>query len=160
MLAVFVHVCLYVLCGHLLGKGWPLGSRSWCLLWVCHFPIGILSQVWYLIVSIPDLCTLTYLKNPLNIDLGTYKGEWPKKLFLDQSPRKYGTGPGSNSRPLDLKSDVYLQSDMLVLRYAVGRALRLKSRLFCQDESLPGLWDVDFSALHSPKRWNWIMDMS
>ena len=30
------------------------------LLWVCHFPIGILGQVWYLIVSIPDLCTLTY----------------------------------------------------------------------------------------------------
>ena len=26
-----------------------------------HFPIGILGQVWYLIVSIPDLCTLTYL---------------------------------------------------------------------------------------------------
>ena len=25
-----------------------------------HFPIGILGQVWYLIVSIPDLCTLTY----------------------------------------------------------------------------------------------------
>ena len=30
-------------------------------LWVCHFPIGILGQVWYLIVSIPDLWTLTYL---------------------------------------------------------------------------------------------------
>ena len=30
------------------------------LLGVCHFPIGILGQVWYLIVSIPDLCTLTY----------------------------------------------------------------------------------------------------
>ena len=28
---VFVFVCLYVLCGHLLGKGWPLGSRLWCL---------------------------------------------------------------------------------------------------------------------------------
>ena len=28
---VFVCVCLYVLCGHLLGKGWPLGSRLWCL---------------------------------------------------------------------------------------------------------------------------------
>ena len=27
---------------------------------VCHFPIGILCQVWYLIVFIPDLCTLTY----------------------------------------------------------------------------------------------------
>ena len=60
-LLCFVHVCLYVLCGHLLGKGWPLGSRLWCLLWVCHFPIGILGQVWYLIVSIPDLCTITYL---------------------------------------------------------------------------------------------------
>ena len=28
---VFVRVCSYVLCGHLLGKGWPLGSRLWCL---------------------------------------------------------------------------------------------------------------------------------
>ena len=26
-----VRVCLYVLCGHLLGKGWSLGSRLWCL---------------------------------------------------------------------------------------------------------------------------------
>ena len=57
---VFVRVCLYVLCGHLLGKGCPLGSRLWCLLYVCHFSYGILGQVWYLIVSIPDLCTLTY----------------------------------------------------------------------------------------------------
>ena len=60
-LLCFVRVCLYVLRGHLLGKGWPLGSRLWCLLLVCHFPIGILGQVWYLIVSIPDLCNLTYL---------------------------------------------------------------------------------------------------
>ena len=29
-------------------------------LWVCRFPIGVLGQVWYLIVSISDLCTLTY----------------------------------------------------------------------------------------------------
>ena len=28
---VFVRVCLNVLCGHLLGKGLPLGSRLWCL---------------------------------------------------------------------------------------------------------------------------------
>ena len=27
---------------------------------VCHFSIGILGQVWYLIVLIPDICTLTY----------------------------------------------------------------------------------------------------
>ena len=27
---------------------------------VSHFPIGILGQVWYLTLSILDLCTLTY----------------------------------------------------------------------------------------------------
>ena len=68
-LLCFVRVCLCVLCGHLLGKGWPLGSRLWCLLWVCHFPIGILGQVWYLIVSIPDLCTLTYLALPKDMSI-------------------------------------------------------------------------------------------
>ena len=47
---VFVRVCLYVLCGHLLGKGWPLGSRrefvyfplvSWvrCGTWLYQFLI-------------------------------------------------------------------------------------------------------------------------
>ena len=29
---------------------------------VCHFSIVILGQVWYLIVSIPDICTLTLIK--------------------------------------------------------------------------------------------------
>ena len=46
--------------GHLLERGWTLGSLCGVLLWVCHFPIDILGQVWYLIVSIPDICTLTY----------------------------------------------------------------------------------------------------
>ena len=32
----------------------------------CYFLIGILGQVWYLLVSIPDLCTLTYFKNEKN----------------------------------------------------------------------------------------------
>ena len=36
-----------------------------------------------------------------------------KKLFHDQTPRKYGTGPGSNSRPLDLQSDSHLLPDTL-----------------------------------------------
>ena len=27
---------------------------------ILSFPIGILGQVWYLIVLIPDLCTLSY----------------------------------------------------------------------------------------------------
>ena len=28
----FMPVCLLMPCGHLLGKGWPLGSRLWCLI--------------------------------------------------------------------------------------------------------------------------------
>ena len=30
---------------------------------ICYFPIGTLGQVCYLIVSIPDLCTLSYLES-------------------------------------------------------------------------------------------------
>ena len=28
----FMYVCLLMPCGHLLGKGWPLGSPLWCLI--------------------------------------------------------------------------------------------------------------------------------
>ena len=28
----FVRICLLMPCGHLRGKGWPLGSRVWCLI--------------------------------------------------------------------------------------------------------------------------------
>ena len=57
-------LCLYV-CLFICALRSPAGKglTSWlpfvvsnCV--VCHFPIGILGQVWYLIVSIPDLCTL------------------------------------------------------------------------------------------------------
>ena len=40
---VFAFVCvyLYVHCGHLLGKGLPLGSRLWCL------TVSLLLSHWY-----------------------------------------------------------------------------------------------------------------
>ena len=78
--AMSVRVCLYVLCGHLLGKGWPLGSRLWCLLWVCNFPIGILGQVWYLIVSIPDLCTFTYFH--MKFEFNWANGLWENYVLI------------------------------------------------------------------------------
>ena len=56
-------VCSLQPCGHLLGKGWPLGS------FVCDvfcdfvtFTCSVLGQVWYLIGSIPNLCLLTYFE--------------------------------------------------------------------------------------------------
>ena len=33
----FMYVCLLMPCGHLLGKGWPLGSRLWCLIVMLSF---------------------------------------------------------------------------------------------------------------------------
>ena len=47
----------------------------------CHFPIGILGQVWYLIVSIPDLCNLITLI--IRVVLSVLRGG-PKK-----SPRTF-----------------------------------------------------------------------
>ena len=52
-----VYMCLVVTCWE---RADLLALVCGVLLWVCYFPIGILGQVWYLIVSIPDLCTLTY----------------------------------------------------------------------------------------------------
>ena len=58
----FVHCCLFVPCGHLLGKGvipWLSFVVSNCE-FVTFLLVSWVCQVWYLIVSIPDLCTLTY----------------------------------------------------------------------------------------------------
>ena len=56
-LCVSVYMCFVVTCWE---RADLLALICGVLLLVCHFPIGILGQVWYLIVSIPDLCTLTY----------------------------------------------------------------------------------------------------
>ena len=54
-----VYMCLVVTCWE---RTDLLALVCGVQLWVCHFPIGILGQVWYLIVSILDLCTLTYFE--------------------------------------------------------------------------------------------------
>ena len=58
-----VHCCLEITC-------W---ERADLLALVCDvycifatFPCGILGQVWYLIVSFPDLCRLSYLYTKIN----------------------------------------------------------------------------------------------
>ena len=57
-LCASVYMCFLVTCWERVDL---LALVCGVLLCVCHFPIGILGQVWYLIVLIPDLCTLTYL---------------------------------------------------------------------------------------------------
>ena len=59
-LCASVYLCLVVTS---LGRTDLLALVCGVLLWVCHFAICILGQVWYLIVSIPDLCTLLFLES-------------------------------------------------------------------------------------------------
>ena len=58
-LYAFVYMCLVVTCWE---RADLLGLVCGVLLCVWYFPIGIVGQVGYLIVSIPDLCTLTYFE--------------------------------------------------------------------------------------------------
>ena len=55
-LCASVYMCFVVTC-----LEWADLLALVCGVWlrVCDFPIGILGQVWYLIVPIPDLYTLT-----------------------------------------------------------------------------------------------------
>ena len=55
-----IYLCYAVLfltaCDNMLGKGWPLGSLVCCVfLYFVTFPYRVPGQLWYLIVSIPDL---------------------------------------------------------------------------------------------------------
>ena len=63
-LCASVYMCLVVTCWERLT---PLLSFvvSNC---ECHFPVGILGQVWNLIVLIPDLCTLLTLKYDIHFN--------------------------------------------------------------------------------------------
>ena len=60
----FSVLCLLCLCARLFicALRSPAGESltSWLSFVVSNCEFGILGQVWYLLVSIPDLCTLTY----------------------------------------------------------------------------------------------------
>ena len=64
-------VCSLQPCVHLLDKGYNLLVLFY-VMFSCvfaTFSCGALGQVWYLIVSIPDLCLLTYYKYILLYDI-------------------------------------------------------------------------------------------
>ena len=46
------------------------------LLWSYHFPIGILGQVWCLIVWIPDLCPFSYFEIRYRFELNLILTSW------------------------------------------------------------------------------------
>ena len=60
----FVHYCLVVTCWERADLLAIVGD-VYCIF--VSFPCGILGQVWYLTVSLPDLCILSYFKTYLII---------------------------------------------------------------------------------------------
>ena len=53
-------VCSLLPCGHLLGRTDLLAIVDYVYCIFVTFLCGILGKVWYLIVSFPDLCCLSY----------------------------------------------------------------------------------------------------
>ena len=78
-----------------------------CVMFYCvfvTFPCGALGQVWYLIISIPDLCTLTYFisrrgrggkrviaRHLILIKISMIKRNWDFRTYI----RRY-TSPNEN----------------------------------------------------------------
>ena len=59
-----VHCCLVVTCWERADVLALVGDFILCFV---TFPCGILGQVWYLIVSIPDLCHLSYFSYKITV---------------------------------------------------------------------------------------------
>ena len=59
------HVCTLQPCDHLVGKARRLGTLAYDdVLCVVTFSYGVLGQVWYLTVSIPDIVLLLHCELP------------------------------------------------------------------------------------------------
>ena len=78
------------------------GLTSWLLFLMFNcvfvtFPCGFLGQMWYLIVSFPDLCRLSYFSYKVSgYSSSDYNWENVSIQFLDPFPRNYEAGPGFN----------------------------------------------------------------
>ena len=70
-LCASVYMCLAVTCWE---RADLLALVCGVQLWICHFPIGLLGPVWYLIVSISDLCTFTYFGLFISVSASDPKG--------------------------------------------------------------------------------------
>ena len=88
---------------------WLLFVTSYCDF--VTFPCGILSQVWYLLVLIPDLCPHPYFENACWIaallsDSTCVLKDWPGDFDIKRRD------PGID-KPKALKHDCFYNTDML-----------------------------------------------
>ena len=76
---VFVRVCWYVPCGHLLGKGWPLGSRLWCL------TVSLSLSHWYPGSGVVHVCIDSWSLHPYLLYCMRMKGYLHLKSLVAKS---------------------------------------------------------------------------
>ena len=101
------------------------------LLWHCYFPIGILGQVCCVIVSIPDLCPLSYLDRQTDTQINaidthkdiiliwgclTYVDSVPHRPMWERSGRVLDSRPrGRGFEPHRRHCVVVLEQDTFIL---------------------------------------------
>ena len=100
---------------------------------VCHFPIGILSQVRYLIVSIPDLYTLTYFCVTLSRYIDAKEPIGSKLLFLSPICSRKGAYPLKTSLAIDSDSEV--SKIISSINYMKKMAMQRKNRKAIRQKS-------------------------
>ena len=98
------------------------------------FPIGILGQVWYLIVSIPDLCTLTYFVAHL---FGTFVTGYSKTCVK---------GPLSKRPKIGFQDHLSLNADQKYCRCSEGSILQYVRPSLNYDLSLRSLFCLFLSG--------------
>ena len=79
----FVRVCLYVPCGHLLGKGWPLGSHLWCL------NVSLSLSHWYLGSGVVLDCIDSWSLHPYLLCVDVYQPSQQHFSYLTVSQRRW-----------------------------------------------------------------------
>ena len=120
----FVRVCLYVPCGHLLGKGWALGFRLWCL------TVSLLLSHWYPESGVVLDCIYSWSLHPylhgLNSNISFVYGQKHKVWVLFFLVRTSGTFSYQNWADL-VKFSVLQQNRIVCSNSIQGTLLNISS---------------------------------
>ena len=82
---VFVRLCLLMPCGHLLGKGWPLGSCFWCLI------VKLSFSHWYPGSGVVLDCIALFLTLIKRMNIYWFSPNWWKMMITVFSLKEKNT---------------------------------------------------------------------
>ena len=113
-------ICLYVPCGHLLGKSWPLGSCLWCL------TVSLLLSNWYPGSGVVLDCIDSWSLHPYLLLLRYYVvGFKTEKIFMCNY---FEFGPAVQ----DMLEEALGKSIFNLDQWFQDKMVMRRSRIFCQ----------------------------